>query len=318
MKKKSKNEVKIAGYVYQNNQDSRIGLSVKTVQNANSANYGKEFISGNLDIAVDEDGMNVITVHFMYVTADNEKKKDTFNNLKKIIQNPDKNWIMGGKENAFKVSVTGTLELNEFISNRTNEIVSAIRIEGGFLNMVNGSLPEPKKRNTFSMDMLINKVNRVEANPEKNIDKDFVRVGGAVFNFRNELLPVTFVCRNEQGMACFEDMDASVSNPTYTNVWGRINCMTIKTERVTESAFGEPEVQTYENKQREWLITGMITVPYEFGDESVMTAEDLKKAVQDREVKLAGIRRDKEEYEARKASSMNPKIQPKMDTSFDF
>ena len=59
MKKRSKNEVKIAGYVYQNNQDPRIGLSIKTVQNANSANYGKEFISGNLDIAVDEDGMNV-------------------------------------------------------------------------------------------------------------------------------------------------------------------------------------------------------------------------------------------------------------------
>ena len=42
----------------------------------------------------------------------------------------------------------------------------------------------------FTVDMLITGVNRTEKNEEKNINEDFVTVRGAIFNFRNELLPV--------------------------------------------------------------------------------------------------------------------------------
>ena len=60
MKKYINNEKKKAR-MYQNN------ITIKKVQNQTSANYGKEFISGNLEIAVDEAGLNVIPVHFTYV-----------------------------------------------------------------------------------------------------------------------------------------------------------------------------------------------------------------------------------------------------------
>ena len=42
----------IIGRIYQHD------LVIKKVQNENSANYGKDFIGGKLDIAVDEDGLN--------------------------------------------------------------------------------------------------------------------------------------------------------------------------------------------------------------------------------------------------------------------
>ena len=46
--RKATNSERIEGRVYQNS------LTVKTVQNQTSANYGKEFISGDLEVAVDE------------------------------------------------------------------------------------------------------------------------------------------------------------------------------------------------------------------------------------------------------------------------
>ena len=62
--KKMINTVHIEGRIYAHD------LVIKQVSNPQSANLGKDFISGNLEIAVDEDGLNVIPVHFTYVTAE--------------------------------------------------------------------------------------------------------------------------------------------------------------------------------------------------------------------------------------------------------
>lgn len=91
------------------------------------------------------------------------------------------------------------------------------------------------------------------------------------------------------GMQYFENLDASSSNPIFTKLWGKINCMTIKVEKTEESAFGEAAVQTYERKSREYLITGTAKVPYDFGDEDVLTVEDVNRMNQDRQVLLAEV-----------------------------
>ena len=54
--RKAINNEKIEGRIYQHN------LTIKKVQNQTSANYGKEFISGNLEIAVDEIKNNDIDI----------------------------------------------------------------------------------------------------------------------------------------------------------------------------------------------------------------------------------------------------------------
>jgi hypothetical protein len=74
--------------------------------------------------------------------------------------------------------------------------------------------------------------------------------------------------------------------------------MTIKTERKEESAFGEAAVQTYEKKSREYVITGTAKVPYDFGDEETLTAADVNKMIQDRQVKLAEIEKRFNERQA--------------------
>jgi hypothetical protein len=297
--RKAINTERIEGRVYQHS------LVVKTVANQTSANYGKEFIAGDIEVAVDEAGLNVIPVHFTYVTPTTNAggENRTFTALKRILDG-GKTWITDGKDEALKVRVDTSIALNDFYTQDGN-LVSTKKNEGGFVTIVSELGPE-NERNTFTADMLITGVSRVEANPEKNIDNDYVVVKGAIFNFRNDLLPTEFFIKNEDGMKYFEDLGVTGAEPIYTKVWGRINCGTIANEVKEESAFGESSVRTYERKIREWVITGTAKVPYEFGDEKVLTADEVTKAIQNREVMLAETKKRSEEYRANKDSGAAP------------
>ena len=292
--RKATNSERIEGRVYQHN------LVIKQVQNQASKNYGTDFISGNVEIAVDEEGLNVIPVHFTYVTPTTSAGAEnrTYSALQKIMEGA--NWITDGKDAAMKVRIDTAIALNDFY-NQNDELVSTKTNEGGFVTIVN-TLGEESERNKFTADMVITSVTRVDANPEKNIDKDYVTVKGAIFNFRNDLLPVDFTVRNELGMKYFEDLEVTPSTPVYTKVWGKINCENIKTEVKEESAFGEASVRVYERKSKDWTITGTAKVPYDFGDENILTAEDLTKAQQDRQLLLADIKKRSDEYKAQRAA----------------
>lgn len=294
--RKAINTERIEGRVYQHS------LAVKTVQNQTSANFGKEFISGNIEVAVDEAGLNVIPVHFTYVTPTTNAGAEnrTFTALKRILDG-GKTWITDGKDEALKVRIDTAIALNDFYT-QDGQLVSVKTNEGGFVTIISELGPE-NERNTFAADMVISGVTRTEADPEKNIEKDFVTVKGIIFNFRNDALPVEFLVRHEDGMKYFEDLEVTNAEPIYTKVWGKINCGTILNEVTEDSAFGESSVRTYERKIREWNITGTAKVPYEFGDEKVLTVEELRTALQNREVMLADVKKRAEEYRAGKDSA---------------
>lgn len=293
--KYKQNSERIEGRIYQHD------LAIKTVQNQSSQNFGKEFIAGTLEVAVDDAGLNVIPVHFTYVTEVTSKGQTnrTFTVLKKIIDE-GKTIITDGMDEATKVRIDTALALNDFYTN-DDSLVSIKTNEGGFVTIVN-ELSGENERNTFSADMVITGVTRVEADEEKNIKEDYVTVRGAIFNFRGDLLPLEFIVKNAGGMKYFEDLGASNSEPVYTKVWGKINCETKTTIVEEESAFGEAAVKKYERKTKEWVITGTAKVPYEFGDEEILTGEELTKAMQAREVMLADIKKRSEEYKAQKAA----------------
>ena len=299
MKKDPKfiNTEKNEGYVYSTGSGFN-QLSERT-SGENSKNPGTKYIAGDLDIATDEKGLNIVTIHYSYVTPTykNGKTNNTYIALKKIIDNPEKTWINGGKDNAFKVQCTGaSIGINDFIA-ADGSSVAAPRNENGFCSIISELGPEAE-RSTFTADMLITKVTHIAADPDKNIPEDFTTVSGAIFGYGPVLLPISFVVRNELGMNYFEGLDATPSDPIFTKVWGHIRCMTIKTERKEESAFGEAAVQTYERKSREYVITGTAKVPYDFGDEETLTAADVNKMIQDRQVKLAEIEKRFNERQA--------------------
>lgn len=295
--KKMINSEHIEGRIYQHN------LVKKTVQNQTSSNFGKEFISGTIEIATNELGTTIIPVHFTYVveTTNSGNKNATYTALNKIIEE-GKTWIEKGKEEATKVKIDTALALNDFYT-QDNQLVSTKVNEGGFVSIVSSLKEEENERNTFSVDMLITSVIKTEADPERNIKEDYLTVKGAIFNFRNDLLPVDFVVRNAKGIEYFEDLDVSKSNPIFTKVWGRINCGSITTTTTEESAFGEESVRTYEKKIKEWVITGCSKVPYDFGDENVLTIDEITKAMQDRELLLADVKKRSDDYKAQKTTT---------------
>ena len=295
------NTEQIEGYVY--SIGSNFNQLSERVTGENSKNPGTKYIAGDLDVAVDENALNVITIHYTYVapTYGSGKENKTYSALRKILDNPDKMCINCGKENAFKVQCTGVaIDLNDFIAADGTK-VAAIKNEGGFCTIVN-AISDEDKRNTFKADMLIAKVTHVEADPEKNIEKDFATISGAVFGYGPKILPVSFVIKNEMGIKYFDDLDISPSKPVFTKVWGKINCLTVKTERKEESAFGEAAVQTSERKSREYLITGTAKVPYDFGDEEVLTAADVTKMSQDRQFMLAEVEKRFNDRQTAKAN----------------
>lgn len=316
--RKNINTLNVTGYLYSVGENGRNMLDVKT-SGPNTKNPGTEFISGTINIATDEAGLNVVPVHFTYVTATygaSGKTNPNFATLKNLIAN-GKTWVDFGKDGATKVKIDGALALNEFYvkENGEDRLVSTKTNEGSFISIVS-ELPEESERTKFATDMLITRVRHVEADGEK-IKEDYDVIGGAIFNFRNEILPLEFVVRNPQGIQYFESLDLG-EEPTYTKVWGKINCSTSVSTQVEESAFGEASVRTFEKKVREWVVTGCSQSGYEYGAEEVLTAEDVQKAMQDREVALATMKKRAEEYKANNAATATPAAPKAKAGGFNF
>ena len=297
--RKNVNTAHIEGRIYQHD------LEVKEVKNQASANFGKKYIGGTIEVATDEAGMNIVPVSFTYVTetTSNGGKNKTYAEMMKIITS-GKTWMGNSPAEATMVSIDTSIALNDFVASDDSMVSQQIH-QGGFVTVV-PNLKDEAIRNTFKTDILITNVNRVEADPERHIDEDYVTVRGAIFNFKNDLLPVEYVVKNPAGMAYFEGLDASSAEPVYTQVWGRINFAAANVQVVTESAFGGAESSTVDvraRKVRQWVVTGASKVPYDFGDESVMTEDELIKAMQDRQVHLADVKKRREEYKQQKAAA---------------
>ena len=305
MKKEMLNQTHIEGLVYDHQ------LVKKQVTNKDYKNFGVEFISGILQVATDfvmdeagtltGKGMNVVPIHFTYVTATTAKGNNnaTYQALAKIMDE-EKTIVKVGAANAFKVRCDSAIDLNEWFTKLTDEKPNSIvRNEGGFVHIVNTISEIEKDHNTFKTDMLITAVKDVEGDPDKGT-KDYVTVKGAIFNFRKALLPVEFVARSKGAITYFQNLDASNKQPVFTCVWGRQLSQTIKTETVTESAFDEDEVRTTTRTVREFCITGASKEPYEWDSEDTITADELSQAMSDRELALATIKKRQEEYQKSK------------------
>lgn len=258
---------------------------------------------GTIDIATDEACTNIVSVHFTYVTATTAKGSTnaTFTTLMNIIDGNYGTVMANGKENAVKLRIDSALDLNEFYSDRNGqeELVSAKRNEGGFVHVVTELEPDENQRNTFKCDMLITGVREVEADEEKGLPAKVI-VRGAVFNFRNALLPVEFSAVRPDAMNYFLGLDASNANPTFTCVWGKQVSETIVRKIVTESAFGDDEVREVRSSRKDFVITGANREPYAWDDETTLTAQEVAEAVAARETYLATIKQRQNEYKASK------------------
>lgn len=300
--KKCINTTHISGYLYEHKLELR-------ESGPNSKNPGTQFIMGNIDIATDEACTNIVSVHFTYVTAltKNKTPNATFTTLMNIIDGNYGTVMANGKESAVKLRIDSALDLNEFYTDRNGqeELVSAKRNEGGFVHVTPELEADEGMRNTFKCDMLITGVREVEADEERNLPAKVI-VRGAIFNFRNALLPVEFSAINPGAMDYFMSLEASNASPTFTCVWGKQVSETIKRKIVTESAFGDDEVREVTNSRKDFVITGAAKEPYLWDDESTLTAQEVAEAVAARETYLATVKQRQDEYKASKNAAPAP------------
>ena len=293
------NRTHIEGYLYEHALE-------KKVTGPNSKNPGTEFITGTISIATDEACLNVVPVHFTYTTAmtGSGKPNATFSTLENVINGTYKTCMADGKDVATKLRIDSAIGLNEFFSDRngTEELVSAKRNEGGFVHVVTDGLAEDEKtRNTFECDILITNVRHVDADDDKNLPEKCI-VKGAIFDFRKSLMPVEFTAVNPNAINYFEGLEASSSNPTFTKVWGRQVSETIVRTITEESAFGDASVREVKSSRKDLVITGAKAEPYDWDDESTLTAAEVNEAIKARELTLAAMKARQDEYKASKGA----------------
>lgn len=293
------NRTHIEGSLYQHD------LELK-VTGENSKNPGTEFISGNIEIATDNEGLNIVPVHFTYVTALTSKGKPnaTYNVLKAIIDGTHGSVMKDGKDGAAKFRIDSAIGLNEFYADRNGqeELVSVKRNEGGFVHVVADVNEDEKVRNTFELDMIITGTRIVEADPERELPEKLI-VKGATFNFRNDLLPIELSVVNPHAINYFESLDASNSNPIFTKVKGRQISETVVKKIEEESAFGESSIREVRNTRKDFVITWAQKEPYVWDDEQTITAAELKNCMSARETALAAMKARQDEYKASKAGA---------------
>lgn len=295
MKAKLINEVTLAGKLYSHTLEKKVSQK------------GVNYIGGTIDLQTDDDGLNIVTVTYVYVAPTYPAKGDkperpnpNYAILEKII-NSGKTVLTDG-EDAWMLKLTPSLAVNDF-PNRDGEMVAAKRLEGGFVSIINKLPEKDSDRNEFRVDAILSSAVLVEADEEKGITEDYLELTGYFFNYAKAIFPAKFIVKSKGGINYFEGLDISKSNPVFTKVWGSIQSQTIVTRREEESAFGEASVKEFTSTRREWVVTGAATEPYVIGDAEIgITADEIKDALSAREIRLAEIKKQNEEYQASKAA----------------
>lgn len=286
------NEVHGEGYLYEHKLEKKFSEKNKT-----------EFISGKITIATDENCTNTVDFHFIYVTpvySKSGKPNPNYKLLENIVNSgADKTVMGGGKDNALKLRVDGQIGVNDFVG-ADKEIVTQVRNEVSFVNMATNLNENAGKRSSFKTDMLITGAFRKEADEEKNTQEHLV-IKGATFNdFTKALIPVSYSVYNPAAMTYFENLEPSSSTPVFTRVWGQICSQEFVSTIETKSAFGESLIEERKSTRKEYVVTGAASDCHEWDSEETILASEVKAAMSNRELHLAEVKKNYEEYQASK------------------
>lgn len=293
MKEKMINEVIVQGWLYSAKLKEK-------VSGENSKNPGTPFINGEISIAVDKECTNVITTHFSYVTptyTKSGKPNPNYVVLKAIITGMIGTVMGAEKTPAAIVKVDGSMGLNDFFTTDKQSgeevAVASKRIEASFIRVIeeNELPPSEIARASFKFDFLINGTRMKPENEEFNSPEKLI-VKGAVFDFRKSILPIELSVLDSGAINYFEGLEASPRNPVFTEVRGYIVSKVATKETKEIGAWGNVSVKSVPITNKDYVIDWARPDVY---PEELMTAEDIEKAMQDRNLYLANVKKSQEE-----------------------
>lgn len=278
LKQSFMNQVDVRGYVFSH-----------TLQERDSTrNPGDKLIMGLVNIATDDDAVNVVRVNF-YVAEKTKSGKvnATFTNLRQIMTE-NKTYEELGTD-AARVRVTGAIDVNDYYG-RDGNLITGKRVRGSFLHFLNASeaiSTDKMPATSFEADVLI----QAALERESNDGSEYVSLQGFAFNYRGDVLPVTFSVQSEGGKNFFLGEDISAANPYFGKVWGHIKSTVVVSQSEdddTKAAFGAPQVRETSRTFSTWEVVGA-NVSEGLGEDTI-TQEELAKGVTDREQRLADLK----------------------------
>jgi len=235
---------------------------------------GKPALSGTITLEVDEDGTTVDVQYYANPTYNNGSPNKTYGILKDIYDG-NKKAVTEYPDAADWLDLQGAVDVSYFVpkgqsATSIDDLVRAQKIRGSFIN------PNKlqKYNNKWKIDMIITKVEEVEADPERQLER-YALVKGYILNdYFKRATEVQMDARSEAAINYLLNLDVSPENPYYVSTWGKIG--QIKTVIEQKSAFGDDEV--IEREMKRWILTSMAQEPYPIGDVMGITEEELKTA----------------------------------------
>jgi len=295
--KKMINKTHIEGILYESTLEEKISNSVD----------GTKYILGKLAIEVVEDNVVTVDIYKNEITKAG-KKNQKYDKLKSLIG--ANSIVTTGRDTAVCLKIDSALSLNDWYTPQ-GELVSTLRNFNGFINFVSPEEIEPQA--TFEVDMLITST---MDDMDKDENGDFVpngalKVKGYIFDFANRIMPVEFLVENEVGVNYFRDLEPN----TFTKIWGKQVTQSKIIRKIEESAFGDDKVIEFTNTRKKFIITGANKEPYMFGEEGILTVQEVQDAIANRNVYLA----DKKAQSENKASaSTKPVVSNPSTATFTF
>jgi hypothetical protein len=110
------------------------------------------------------------------------------------------------------------------------------------------------------------------------------------------MFPLEYMVVKPEGIKFFLKLDPSEAKPYFTKVTGHQTSRTTQVKFEEESAFGEPIVRFRSVSRKAYVVESASKYPYAWDDAESITAAEFKAKLQDRDVKLAALKKNTEEY----------------------
>lgn len=255
-------------------------LSELKIEQGKSTKTGKEYVSGQAKIAVDQEikgtvTHNVITVKMFAnkVTKEGRENK-IYNDILGYAESFTSLAAAEDPADASRVSVTGKLEENTWKDKKTDRVINDFVVSSNFLNFAKKDVEDTA---IFRMTGVVLKMTDVEY--ENESPKKHLEIGVVKYNGTLDILP--FETINDLGT----DFVSSNWNKGDTVAFtGIINSSFTVKEEIIEQAFGKPIVKRITNPTKKLYIDGGAN-PLE--EAKSYDAGEIKLAMDERQERIA-------------------------------
>ena len=131
------------------------------------------------------------------------------------------------------------------------------------------------------------------------------------------IIPINFVKKHGYPLPFFikfDDVEYALRRNNEKIIYNLINNVVTKSKKEIVGAFGGVKVDEVPRSFKEWNVDWAAPEPYAFGEEGILTMDELQKAAQDRQTMLAAEKTRTEEYRASRNSGNTAAAKPATST----